>query len=117
VVGLASDFSEFPRLPRAELEVADLGEFLHDLSDRPLLADDERKSDSALPAGDAVARAFDLPKQPRPARIDRQMLRRVLINLVRNAVQAVAATKRPGHVRVQPPRAGDFWHLDIDAER
>ena len=111
---LVSEFSEFARLPRAELEVADLGEFLHDLADRPLLADDERKSDSALPAGDAVAVAFDVPKQPAPARIDRQMLRRVLINLVRNAVQAVAATKRPGHVRVQLARDGDFWNLDVE---
>jgi len=111
---LVSEFSEFARLPRAELEAADLGEFLRDLGDRPLLGDDERKSDSALPTADAVAVEFDIPAQPAPARIDRQMLRRVLINLVRNAVQAVAATKRPGHVRVRLVRDGDFWNLDVE---
>jgi len=111
---LVSEFSEFARLPRAELELADLGEFLRDLGDRPLLADDERKSDSALPTGDAVSVDFDVPKVPAPARIDRQMLRRVLINLVRNAVQAVAATKRPGHVHVKLGRDGEFWNLDVE---
>ncbi|HEX5099163.1 MAG TPA: ATP-binding protein, partial [Polyangiaceae bacterium] len=111
---LVSEFSEFARLPRAELEVADLSEFLLELADRPLLSDDERKSDSAIATGDAVAVAFEVSKQPAPARIDRQMLRRVLINLVRNAVQAVAATKRPGRVRVQLARDGDFWNLDVE---
>jgi len=111
---LVSEFSEFARLPSAELEIADLGEFLHELADRPLLAEDERRSDLAPLTAEGPEIEFDIPKEPAPAHIDRQMLRRVLINLVRNAAQAVSATKRPGHVRVRLARAGDVWNLDVE---
>ena len=111
---LVSEFSEFARLPSAELEAADLAEFLHELADRPLLAEDERRSDLAPLASEGPEVEFDIPKGPALARIDRQMLRRVLINLVRNAAQAVSATKRPGHVRVRLARAGDTWTLDVE---
>jgi nitrogen fixation/metabolism regulation signal transduction histidine kinase len=111
---LVSEFSEFARLPSAELEAADLAEFLRELADRPLLADDERRSDMAPLASEGPGIEFDIPNEPAPARIDRQMLRRVLINLVRNAAQAVSAAKRPGHVRVRLAREGDAWTLDVE---
>jgi nitrogen fixation/metabolism regulation signal transduction histidine kinase len=110
---LVGEFSDFARLPQAELEPADLGEFLRELGERPLLGDDERKSDSAPPApGPSVK--FDIPAGPAPARIDRQMLRRVVINLVRNAAQALAGEKRPGRVIVRLGRQGDSWALDVE---
>jgi nitrogen fixation/metabolism regulation signal transduction histidine kinase len=110
---LVGEFSDFARLPQAELEPADLGEFLRELGERPLLGDDERKSDSEPPApGPSVK--FDIPEGPAPARIDRQMLRRVVINLVRNAAQALAGEKRSGRVIVRLGRQGESWALDVE---
>ncbi len=67
-----------------------------------------------------------MPDEPLPAAIDRQMLRRVLINLVRNAVQAIrartggreggegdAAAPR-GHVRVSAQADGDGTTLLVE---
>jgi two-component system, NtrC family, nitrogen regulation sensor histidine kinase NtrY len=110
---LVGEFSDFARLPQAELERADLIEFLRELADRPLLADDERRSDPQLPApGPAVD--FEIPEGPATASIDRQMLRRVVINLVRNAAQALAGEKRTGRVLVSLSRQGDSWALDVE---
>jgi nitrogen fixation/metabolism regulation signal transduction histidine kinase len=111
---LVSEFSDFARLPQADLEPADLSEFLRELSDRPLLADEERLSDVGPPTEEAVRVDFELPTEPAPARIDRQMLRRVLINLVRNAAQAITEAKRPGRVLVRLTRDRDSWNLDVE---
>ena len=111
---LVSEFSDFARLPRADLEPADLSEFLQELSERPLLADEERRSDVGPPSEEPVRVDFELPKEPAPASIDRQMFRRVLINLVRNAAQAISQAKRPGRVLVRLSRDGDVWNLDVE---
>ena len=111
---LVSEFSDFARLPRAELERADLAEFLRELADRPLLRDEERRSDPSLPAVDPAAVAFEVPAGEAPAEIDRQMLRRVLINLVRNSAQALASKAEQGHVVVRLSREDGFWNLDVD---
>jgi len=85
---LVGEFSEFARLPVAALEEADLGAFVHDalrgLDPTALLPESgerERAPSLALEVADEVM----------TVRIDAQMLRRALDNLVRNAVQAVAA--------------------------
>jgi nitrogen fixation/metabolism regulation signal transduction histidine kinase len=110
---LVSEFSDFARLPQAELEPADLAEFLRELADRPLLAEDERRSDSEAPTpGPNIA--FEIADGPLRAKIDRQMLRRVVINLVRNAAQALAEAKRPGRVVVHLDREGQSLVLDVD---
>jgi two-component system, NtrC family, nitrogen regulation sensor histidine kinase NtrY len=110
---LVGEFSDFARLPQAELEPADLIEFLRELADRPLLGDDERRSDTAPPVpGPSVD--FEIPDGPARASIDRQMLRRVVINLVRNAAQALAGEKRTGRVLVSLSRQGDGWALDVE---
>ncbi len=110
---LVGEFSDFARLPQAELETADVAEFLRELGDRPLLGDDERRSDSAAPApGPSIE--FDVPAEPLEAKIDRQMLRRVVINLVRNASQALADAKRSGHIVVRLRREGQSLLLDVD---
>jgi nitrogen fixation/metabolism regulation signal transduction histidine kinase len=110
---LVGEFSDFARLPQAELERADLAGFLRELSDRPLLADDERRSDAAPPSP-APSIEFELPAGTAEAEIDRQMLRRVVINLVRNAAQALAGDKRAGRVLVRLSRQGDTWALDVE---
>jgi two-component system, NtrC family, nitrogen regulation sensor histidine kinase NtrY len=107
---LVSEFSDFARLPRAELEKADLSEFLQELSERPLLAEDERRRDT-LDAGDGPSIEFELAEGPAPVELDRQMLRRVLINLVRNAAQAM---KGKGRIVVRLARNGDSFLLDVD---
>jgi two-component system, NtrC family, nitrogen regulation sensor histidine kinase NtrY len=109
---LVGEFSDFARLPRAELEPADLGEFLRELSERPLLADDERRGEAG--ASERTRVEFEIPAEPARAAIDRQMLRRVLINLVRNAAQAHAGANGEGQVRVSLAREGAFWNLDVD---
>ena len=111
---LVSEFSDFARLPQADLEPADLTEFLQELADRPLLAEDERRSEVGMPSEELVRIEFELPKEPAPVCIDRQMFRRVLINLVRNAAQAISDAKRPGRVLVRLTRDGALWNLDVE---
>jgi two-component system, NtrC family, nitrogen regulation sensor histidine kinase NtrY len=110
---LVSEFSDFARLPQAELEPADVAEFMRELAERPLLADDERRSDSAPPSA-GLSIEFELPQEPLRADIDRQMLRRVVINLVRNAAQALSGVKRAGRVLVRLSRQGPSVLLDVD---
>jgi two-component system nitrogen regulation sensor histidine kinase NtrY len=110
---LVGEFSDFARLPQAELESADLCEFLRELAERPLLAEDERRSDAGPPSvGPKID--FEIPDGVSLARIDRQMLRRVVINLVRNAAQALSGAKRAGRVLVRLTRQGDTFCLDVE---
>jgi signal transduction histidine kinase len=58
---------------------------------------------------------FAVPEEACDALIDRQMLRRVLLNLVRNAAQAVAMHPgEPGRVLVRLSQDGDYWNLDVE---
>ena len=91
---LVGDFSNFARLPHAELESADLREFLRECSGQlGHLELSEEAGDASADEGDLRAAdvlvTWEIPEAPLPAEIDRQMLRRVLVNLVRNGVQAV----------------------------
>lgn len=89
---LVGDFSNFARLPHAELKEQSLREFLRECSEQLTHLED--------PGLDGTPGEYDIgstnvditwkiPKDPLPAAIDRQMLRRVVVNLVRNAVQAI----------------------------
>ena len=86
---LVGDFSSFARLPHAELKDADLGEFLRECSQQSAALEDAVDEEAAPESmlGHDVEVAWDVPAEPLPAAIDRQMLRRVLVNLVRNGVQ------------------------------
>ncbi len=106
---LVGDFSNFARLPQAELLDADLRAFLRECSEQlgvlELAAagqDDWALEPQPLATSDVEIR-WVVPDAPLPASFDRQMLRRVLVNLVRNAVQAVrgaaSAPAEPGKVR------------------
>jgi nitrogen fixation/metabolism regulation signal transduction histidine kinase len=117
---LVTEFSNFARLPQAELADADLGEFLEEQRDHLALGEEERlegaEGDSAPPGSD-VRIDFQLAIEARPARVqmDRHMFRRALINLVRNAAQAIGGAGRTsGTVRIALGREGDYWVVDVD---
>lgn len=87
---LVGEFSDFARLPVAALELADLGDLvrgtLRGLEPAALLP--EEASDVEPPA-----LRMEVDERAMPVKIDPQMLRRALDNLVRNAVQAVAISR------------------------
>jgi nitrogen fixation/metabolism regulation signal transduction histidine kinase len=115
---LVGDFSNFARLPQAALRQANLFDFLRECSEQ--LIHLEMQGDGTVEGGahedlgaPEVDITWELPKEPLPVAIDKQMLRRVLVNLVRNAVQALrdARGARDGH----PPRARG--HVLVRARR
>ncbi|HEY5372300.1 MAG TPA: ATP-binding protein [Polyangiaceae bacterium] len=121
---LVGEFSDFARLPQASLETADLAEFLREQAARFGVREGEGERDSTEHALDellSLGKAadiiveFDVPGGPCEALIDRQMLHRVLFNLVRNAAQALLG-RPPGEARVlvRLARDGDFWNLDVE---
>ena len=114
---LVSEFSSFARLPRADLTPADLAEYMREQASH-LSASDQAappsrpESEAALFAN--VALEFDLPDGPMPAAIDREMLHRVLTNLVRNAAQSLRDAGRRGKVQVKLADEGSRYRLTID---
>jgi len=117
---LVGEFSNFARLPQAELAKADLSDFLREQRDRISVVDDEGgELEPSLERGTVLPRGveieFDLPDGSTEAHLDKQMLRRALINLIRNAGQAIAGAGRDqGRVRVRVSRDGEHWLLDVD---
>jgi nitrogen fixation/metabolism regulation signal transduction histidine kinase len=114
---LVGNFSSFARLPHAELRDANLRDFLRECSDQlghlgAELAEDG--TEDMIVAHDVEVH-WEPPDEPLAAAIDRQMLRRVLVNLVRNAVEAIRDARQAlsdgssrGHVivRVERTEAG-----------
>jgi nitrogen fixation/metabolism regulation signal transduction histidine kinase len=108
---LVGNFSSFARLPQAELHEASLGDFLRECSeklvhlsraaDRGDSVDEEGGADAvdgeAIGTPDVEVR-WEVPDAPLAAAIDRQMLRRVVVNLVRNSVQAIREARASGRV-------------------
>jgi len=120
---LVSEFSSFARLPRADLAAGDLAEFLREQKahfaagdeDAPLSGSTYRKTpeaeESVLAHADV---SFDVPEGALPAAMDREMLHRVLTNLVRNSAQALRDSKRRGRVEVRLVDEGARFKLTID---
>ena len=121
---LVGDFSSFARLPHAELREASLHDFLRECSEQLVHLELEGESgEGALHAPDApdelgaqeVDVTWELPSEALSVDIDRQMLRRVLVNLVRNGRQAIRDAKKVkggakparGHVVVSARPDGD----------
>ena len=118
---LVSEFSDFARLPQAELREADLAEFLREQTAYLSRLDEEPSDgsdpgvDSGEPPGAKVQVSVDLPPGRAPVGMDRQMLRRALINLVRNAAQAIRDSGRAeGKVQIRLERERDYFIVDID---
>ena len=104
---LVGEFSSFARLPRAELALGDLGEFVGEQEQHALLIRDEIVNADLPPSSrvePSVRRKIDVrfrvPEEPMPAHLDRQMLHQVFSNILRNAFQAVALHRSHGHVEV-----------------
>jgi two-component system, NtrC family, nitrogen regulation sensor histidine kinase NtrY len=96
---LVGDFSSFARLPHAELKDASLQVFLKECSEQLIHLELEGGSGEdgapldpeALVGSDVV---WEVPTEPLPVEIDKQMIRRVLVNLVRNALQALRDARK-----------------------
>ncbi|MBI5537966.1 MAG: HAMP domain-containing protein [Deltaproteobacteria bacterium] len=117
---LVSEFSAFARLPRAELADGDLSGWLREQKDHISLFTDE---EAAVQASDAdllekaVDVSWDIPEEPLRAYFDKQMLHRVVVNVMRNAAQAIRDQQntKPGHVKVSLRAIDRDWlQLAID---
>ncbi len=116
---LVSEFSSFARLPQSTLEKQDLGEFLSEQRERISLVEEEGLDGEMFGGGTVLPRGieleFELCDGPAEAHFDHQMLRRALLNLIRNAGQAVEGSgKAHGKVVVTLSRQGDYWVIDVD---
>jgi len=118
---LVTEFSDFARLPQANLLREDLGAFLGEVSKQFKLIDDDRV-DGDLPddlsialnaAG--IALSFEVPAGAAEVRMDRQMFRRALLNLIQNAMHAAREVpEREARIRVKLTRKGDYFLLDVE---
>ncbi|WP_437575832.1 ATP-binding protein [Sorangium sp. So ce887] len=107
---LVGEFSNFARLPQAELEPSDLAEFLREQGERFAAVEEagrEHASDEALLG--RIDLEFDVPDAPMPAALDREMLRRALGNIVRNAAQALRDAQRAAPGGGAAVRPGVLW--------
>jgi nitrogen fixation/metabolism regulation signal transduction histidine kinase len=126
---LVGNFSNFARLPQAELTEADLASFLRDCENQLGHLEDpslgEGTADAEPIPAQNVEIKWEIPDEPLPAAFDRQMLRRVIVNLVRNAVQAIRDRHaRPadamssgdviGRVIVSARREGDGARIEVE---
>jgi two-component system nitrogen regulation sensor histidine kinase NtrY len=111
---LVGEFSDFARLPQAKLEPGDLAAFLREQAEHALTTEEPSRDPDAPPAP-RITVQFDVRAKEAKAHLDKQMLRRALINLVRNSSQAIRDQSRSeGRVTVSLDRAGDFWIIDVD---
>jgi nitrogen fixation/metabolism regulation signal transduction histidine kinase len=116
---LVGNFSSFARLPHAELAEADLAQFLRDCENQLGHLEDPslgEGSSDAEPIPQNVDIRWEVPERPIRVAIDRQMLRRVIVNLVRNAVQAIRDQHAPGlgHVVVSATPEGDGVRIEVE---
>ncbi|MBK7584270.1 MAG: HAMP domain-containing protein [Myxococcales bacterium] len=114
---LVGEFSSFARLPQARLELADLAGFLREQRERISVVDEEGlDAEAPLERGAVLPRGveleFELPEGAAEVHLDRQMLRRALLNLIRNAGQAIVTES--GRVKVSLHRQGEFFVIDVD---
>jgi nitrogen fixation/metabolism regulation signal transduction histidine kinase len=120
---LVGSFSSFARLPHAELAETSLSDFLRDCENQlghlqdPSYATREGSAEDAepLPTQNVEIR-WEAPQDQIKVAIDRQMLRRVVINLVRNSVQAIRDHRLRGSLPDVP--AGEvLGHVIVSARR
>ena len=76
------------------------------------LVDDVLDNDN-LAQGDAEVSYLAEVAPDLMVRADPEQIHRVLSNLVRNARQAIAATRRPGEITVRALEQEDGWHIEV----
>jgi len=115
---LVGEFSNFARLPQAQLELSDLSEFLRSQQRKLQAVDDDEPSPDAsarlatIPEGRIE---LELPSGSALAHLDTQMLGRAVVNLVRNAFQAMAShTGDDARVLIRLSRDDEYWLVDVD---
>ncbi len=118
---LVSEFSDFARLPEARLEPADLVEFLSEQRRQIERSDEEAARESADElsvirlAEERPTFEWLLPAARADVQMDRQMLRRALLNLLQNAADALGEARvRLPQIRVSLRREGDAFILDVE---
>lgn len=121
---LVTEFSDFARLPQANLEREDLGQFLRELSEQLALLKEEHEKDAheteisddlrSVLHGADVEIAFKIPSGKALVLLDAQMFRRVLLNLIQNATQALEATDKQRKIRISLRPESDFFVLDVE---
>jgi nitrogen fixation/metabolism regulation signal transduction histidine kinase len=95
LVRIADEFSTFARLPTRVPEPVDLTEIIQEAAS---LMEEEAANHDALD--------LHLPDEPVVVEADREELRRIYINLLKNALQAIPED-REGRVRVTARRTGE----------
>jgi nitrogen fixation/metabolism regulation signal transduction histidine kinase len=109
---LVGEFSNFARLPRAELTAGDLGTYLRDQGARFSVVENEDEEAGNL-AG--VTLDWKTPDAPLLVAFDPIMLHRVLANVIGNAAQAIRGQQPDGgRVLVSTSIDRDFVVIDVD---
>jgi nitrogen fixation/metabolism regulation signal transduction histidine kinase len=121
---LVGNFSNFARLPPVELHEASLRDFLRECSEQlghlGAEAFDESLDDAFVGAeGESAQVTWEVPDIPIPVALDRQLMRRVMVNLVRNAVQAArepadGKTGRRGRVLISADLGPESVVLSVE---
>ncbi len=128
---LVSEFSDFARLPKAKVGADDLGAFLQAQRDQQQLgaalgSESNVAQNNVAQSSGAQSKPrleFVLPQGATPVRLDRQMFRRVLINLINNSSRASEQFVRQGadgqrqepliQIVLEPP-SGKWLRLHVD---
>ena len=97
---IASEFSNFAKMPRAQRVEVDLVAILEQSSD--LFADN----------GNVTVTLHNLVQGPAHVVADREQMKRVFTNLIKNAVQAMVED-RPGTIDITLTRNGDYYHVAV----
>jgi nitrogen fixation/metabolism regulation signal transduction histidine kinase len=110
---LVTEFSEFARLPESKLHTADMFTFLRELQQETALSASYLTELGEVEPAVPVSLQFDVPSGGAAVAMDTQMMRRVLINLIRNAVQASASAEAP-LIRLSARSATGGYVIDVD---
>jgi signal transduction histidine kinase len=117
---LVSEFSDFARLPNASLASVDLAEFLRELERQfaafpgQWLNDDGGALKEQAESLEGITLSFRVPDAGVLVALDVQLFRRVIVNLVRNAAQAMREAGKVGNIEVALEVAAGAPQLFVD---
>ena len=102
---MVDEFSKFARMPKPVMAAEDV-------------ADTVRQAVFLQRVGNAeIDIDLDLAEDPMPARFDRRLISQALINIIKNATEAIAAAPQAergrGHIAVTTARDGDDIVIDV----